>query len=61
MPGSKHAHVRPLLIRIVLFTAVQYATDVKNLIIKNSRHFGEKKMNVTSFVLKIVWNTPSLP
>ena len=39
---------------------VQYATDVKNLIINNLRQrFWGKHRNVTSFVLKIGWNTPS--
>ena len=40
---------------------LQYATDVKNLMIKNlSLSFLGKHKHVTSFVLKIVWNTLSL-
>ena len=39
---------------------LQYATNVKNLIIKNLRLILEKKKKECDlFVLKIVWNTQS--
>ena len=40
---------------------LQYETDVKNLIIKSLRlRFWGEKTTATFFVLKIVWNAPSL-
>ena len=45
----------------MVHVVLQYATDVKNLIIKNLRlRFWGKNMNVTSLCSNTVWNTPSL-
>ena len=58
---SPPAHLGHLWFSHDGYVHIQYATDVKNLIINNLiLTFWRKKENVTSIVLKIMWDTPSL-